>query len=133
MIKLNKEEALRTVIAFLKGHYNRTKSYDTGLIIDSLTHSNASILFNNFMESLDKIHNEFINENKVVNSVPLFTEEEVFEAMIGVLDKYYIKTNSDDIGVLLGGLLHAEYGDTADSAFFDDWQDVLNQEKTRQQ
>lgn len=47
--------------------------------------------------------------------------KEAFDLMIIYLDKYYERTNSNDIGGLLGDAMILEDGTTADSAMMDDW------------
>ena len=57
----------------------------------------------------------------------LVTEYEAFEAMIFYLEENYHKTQSDDLGAFLGDLLHHEYGETADDAAWEKWQECLQQ------
>ena len=51
---------------------------------------------------------------------------QAFNAMTLYLDKYYILTNSDDIGSLLGGFQLFEEGGTWDPAAWHDWIDSIN-------
>ena len=46
---------------------------------------------------------------------------EAFEAMSCFLEKYYERTSSDDIGLLLGEMQILKDGKTADPALWSDW------------
>lgn len=54
------------------------------------------------------------------------TNETAYKAMIRFLEKYYERTNSDDIGSLLGDLQLLSDGSTADPAAWNDWIDSIN-------
>ena len=60
------------------------------------------------------------------------TETEAFEAMVLFLEGFYERTQSDDVGALLGQMIILEDGTTADPAAWDDWMRsvhrVLNKE-----
>ena len=49
------------------------------------------------------------------------TSEQAYLSMYFFLEEYFQRTNSDDIGGLLGGLSILEDGGPADSAVTDDW------------
>lgn len=49
------------------------------------------------------------------------TIEEAYKSMINFLEKYYQRTNSDDIGGLLGDIMLIDEGRTADPASWHDW------------
>jgi len=127
---LTEPEALKVTILFLQQYYERTKPDDAGIIAKDLLIAQSKRIYNeNFClwnKCLKKVHTklEFNNKSKLN-----FTEEEVFEAMILFLEKYYEKTNSDDIGGLLSDLLHIDYGATADPAAWYDWQECLEKVK----
>ena len=54
------------------------------------------------------------------------TTIEAYKAMIKFMEKYYERTNSDDIGSLLGDLQLLSDGSTADEAAWTDWLDSVN-------
>ena len=54
------------------------------------------------------------------------TNEVAYKAMIKFLEKYYERTNSDDIGSLLGDLQLLSDGSTSDPAAWNDWIDAIN-------
>lgn len=54
------------------------------------------------------------------------THLQAFNTMTLYLDKYYIMTNSDDIGSLLGGFQLFEEGGTWDPAAWHDWIGSVN-------
>lgn len=54
---------------------------------------------------------------------------EGFEAMVKFLENYYELTNSDDVGVLLGGMLLQEDGSTMDPAAWSDWLECIRKVK----
>lgn len=49
------------------------------------------------------------------------TTQQAFEAMVLFLEGFYERTQSDDVGGLLGDLILLEDGETADPAAWDDW------------
>ncbi|WP_017211372.1 hypothetical protein [Clostridium beijerinckii] len=49
------------------------------------------------------------------------TIEEAYKSMVNFLEKYYQRTNSDDIGGLLGDIMLIDEGRTADPASWHDW------------
>ncbi len=49
------------------------------------------------------------------------TVKQAFQAMVLFLEGFYERTQSDDVGALLGDLLILEDGSTADPAAWDDW------------
>jgi len=123
---LTKQEALKATILFLEQYYERTKPDETGAIAKNLVAAQNEKKYNkNFYlwdECLKSVHKKLgFNDKSTVN----FTEEEVFEAMILFLEKYYEETNSGDIGGLLSDLLHGDYGSTSDPAAWYDWQECL--------
>ena len=63
---------------------------------------------------------------------PLLTKRQAFDAMFCFLDGFFSRTNSDDVGALLGDLLYDfvnEAGDpeTHDPAAWDDWLKCVNE------
>jgi hypothetical protein len=119
---LNEQEALSVVIFYLQDYYSRTKPDDTGIIIKGLQNNTLDQYGNNYIfDEWKKCLRSKIKEN----DQQYFTEADVFEAMFLLLDYYYKKTKSDDIGGLLSDLLHIDYGATADPAAWSDWQRCL--------
>ncbi|MBI6871799.1 hypothetical protein [Clostridium aciditolerans] len=55
--------------------------------------------------------------------------EEAYKAMVSFLEKYYERTNSDEIGGLLSDMILIEQQSTADPAIWHDWLDCINQIK----
>ena len=55
------------------------------------------------------------------------TEIQAFKAMIIFLDDYYDRTQSDEIGAILGGLQIVGDGMPADPAAWDDWLKCVRQ------
>ncbi len=49
------------------------------------------------------------------------TRKQAFEAMMLFLEEFYNRTQSDDVGGLLGDLILLEDGSTADPAAWYDW------------
>jgi hypothetical protein len=49
------------------------------------------------------------------------TKEQAFKAMVIFLEGFYERTQSDDVGGLLGDMILRENGTTADSAAWEDW------------
>lgn len=49
------------------------------------------------------------------------TRKQAFEAMVIFLEEFYNRTQSDDVGALLGQLILLEDGSTADPAAWYDW------------
>ena len=49
------------------------------------------------------------------------TTKQAFEAMVLFLEEFYNRTQSDDVGGLLGDLILLEDGSTADPAAWYDW------------
>jgi hypothetical protein len=49
------------------------------------------------------------------------TIQQGYRAMIDFLENYYDRTQSDDVGGLLGDLMLLEDGTSADSAAWEDW------------
>nr|WP_241394789.1 hypothetical protein [Clostridium beijerinckii] len=50
--------------------------------------------------------------------------------MVNFLEKYYQRTNSDDIGGLLGDIMLIDEGITADPASWDDWLESVERIKS---
>jgi len=53
--------------------------------------------------------------------VEKLTGKQAFQAMVLFLEGFYERTESDDIGALLGDLQILEDGNTADPAAWEDW------------
>jgi hypothetical protein len=53
------------------------------------------------------------------------TNEQAFRAMVIFLEAFYARTNSDDVGGLLGDLMRRTDGKTADPAAWTDWTDWM--------
>ena len=60
------------------------------------------------------------------------TVEEAYRSMVVFLEMHYARTNSDDIGSLLGDLILLEDGSTADPAMWKDWLDSIQLVKVNQ-
>lgn len=58
------------------------------------------------------------------------TTQQAYAAMLAFLEDYYERTNSDDIGALLGDLQMDENNVPFDPAVVNDWQIAIN--KVRQ-
>ena len=120
---LNNTEVRDVIILFLKHHHELTKPDDTGYLVNSLFRQKTGkiaidddlTIWNDMQRSLQLV--------KKTND--LLTEEEAFEVMINFLEKYFMRTNSDDIRSVLGDLLHDTYGVTSDPGAWYDWQDCL--------
>ena len=128
---LTEQEALKATILFLQQYYEQTKPDDTGIIAKDLLDAQNNKVYNKtfdeWRECLKKTKAKLVESNKKL--LKNFTEEEVFEAMFLFLSQYYEKTNSGDIGSLLGDLLHGDYGSTSDPAAWYDWQECLQKVK----
>ena len=131
MLKLTREEALKAMVFFLQQYYEDTKSIDTKNIIEYLLKNKDDKILNTALAEwekclkYEKIKSMQFLENSAVN----FTEENAFEAMVKFLEEYYEATDSDDIGSLLGDLLHGDYGSTSDPAAWYIWQKCLQKVK----
>ena len=53
------------------------------------------------------------------------TERQAFEAMKEFLEQYYKRTNSDDVGSLLGDMCFLDDNNTADPAVWKEWLDCI--------
>jgi hypothetical protein len=132
MILLNESEALQVVISFLRQHYEKTKPDDSGILANELNEikigtNKYTIIQKDWIESLKQIQR---SSSHTQDSMTL-TEEMAFEAMYLFLEKYYARTKSDDIGLLLSTLLHGPYGATADPAAWQIWQECLGKVKNQ--
>ena len=58
------------------------------------------------------------------------TIEEAYKSMVNFLEKYYQRTNSDDIGGLLGDIMIMDEGITADPASWHDWLESVERIKS---
>ncbi|NRT79461.1 hypothetical protein [Clostridium beijerinckii] len=58
------------------------------------------------------------------------TIQEAYKSMVNFLEKYYQRTNSDDIGGLLGDIMLIDEGITADPASWDDWLESVERIKS---
>jgi hypothetical protein len=56
-------------------------------------------------------------------------QHEAYLAMLSFLEGIYARTQSDEIGVLLGGLLLMTDGLPADRAYWDEWQRAVQKAK----
>ena len=54
------------------------------------------------------------------------TLNEAYDIMVNYLEKYYNRTQSDDIGSLLSGLQLLSDNESADPAALQDWHDSVN-------
>jgi hypothetical protein len=53
------------------------------------------------------------------------TEKQAYAAMFHFLEQLYKRTQSDELGGLLGGMSMLEDGSPADPAIFTDWQEAV--------
>jgi hypothetical protein len=53
--------------------------------------------------------------------VETLTKEQAFKAMAIFLERFYERTQSDDVGGLLGDMMLRKNGTTADPAAWEDW------------
>ena len=60
------------------------------------------------------------------------TETEAFEAMVLFLQGFYERTQSDDVGGLLGDMVLLEDGTTADPAAWDNWMKSVHKVLTKE-
>lgn len=58
------------------------------------------------------------------------TIEESYKSMVNFLEKYYQRTNSDDIGGLLGDIMLIDEGITADPASWNYWLEAVEKIKS---
>ncbi|EHI99783.1 hypothetical protein CDLVIII_3209 [Clostridium sp. DL-VIII] len=58
------------------------------------------------------------------------TIEEAYKSMVNFLEKYYQRTNSVDIGGLLGDIMLIGEGITADTASWHDWLESVERIKS---
>jgi len=129
MLSLDKEKAKKAIICFLQLYYSQTKSKDAKLIIEELRCDQPkSRVWQDWQSTLEK---NLANDHN--NVKPLFLESTIFEEMINFLEKFFRRTQSDDIRALLSDLLHAEYGETADPAAWYEWQECLQKVKNNKQ
>jgi uncharacterized protein (DUF2225 family) len=137
MIILTKQEALSAIILFIKMYYDETHSRDAKNILNELqniqnvTRENAAINLDHYLDNARKIILKQVQRNQVDSALGLVSEQEAFEAMILVLEEYYYKTDSDDLGSFLGDLLHGMYGSTSDPAAWEKWQECLKKIKNK--
>lgn len=59
------------------------------------------------------------------------TMRDAYAAMFVFLEELYRRTESDDLGALLGGMSLLEDGETADPACWADWQAAVRKAKTQ--
>jgi hypothetical protein len=57
------------------------------------------------------------------------SQHQAYLAMLSFLEEIYLRTQSDEIGLLLGGLLLASDGRPTDSAHWDEWQSAVRKAK----
>ena len=55
------------------------------------------------------------------NKEKTLTLDDAYDAMVDYLEKYYEKTKSDDIGLLVGDMMLFDDGISTDPAALDDW------------
>jgi hypothetical protein len=127
LINLNKKEALAAVVSYLQTYNSRTKPDETETLIKALSVPNLNKSAN--MIAIQKDWEDILYQLHKKNMDGIYTEKEIFDAMITLLEKYYERTNSDDIGGLLSDLGYIDYGATADPAAWYDWQDSLTKVK----
>jgi hypothetical protein len=60
----------------------------------------------------------------------ILTSLQAFKVMTNFLDDYYLKTLSDDVAVLWGGIQFCNDGGTMDPSFLEDWEEVLASQKS---
>ena len=58
------------------------------------------------------------------------TIEEAYKSMVNFLEKYYWRTNTDDIGGLLGDIILMDEGITADPASWHVWLESVERIKS---
>lgn len=58
------------------------------------------------------------------------TIEEAYKSMVNFLEKYYKRTNSDEIGGLLGDIMLIDERTTADPASWQDWLESVERIKS---
>ena len=122
---LSEQEMVDATIAFLELCYSRTKPNDSGILMNSLIRYNKNMEPINDDKIIWKDWQDTINLFKKNKIGFEFLESEAFEVFEHFLEKYFERTNSDDIGSLLSDLLHRNYGYTADPAAAHDWQRCL--------
>jgi hypothetical protein len=133
MLILTESEALKAIVLFLQQHYEKTKPDDTGFLVMALltpktANRDCISIRDEWLETLKEVRNKSKRSIDTTYACTL-TEEEAFDAMYLFLEKYYARTKSDDIGSLLGDLMHGIYGATADPAAWYIWQECLEKVK----
>lgn len=134
MIFLNLQDSLEIVIMFLSHYCNETKSDNLKLILNTLKKIHNSSKTNIDLINWELYLNQAKNNLQKSKTYPniayknqsiLFTEQEVFDAMILLLEENYKKSQADDIGGCLSDLAYCDYGETADPATAYFWQKFL--------
>ena len=129
MQRLSEQEMLDATIAFLELYYSMTKPDESGILMNSLIRykknmkpiDNDKTIWKDWQDCIEAFSN-----NKIGNE---FLESDAFEIFEDFLEKFFYRTNSDDIGSFLSDIGHIEYGYTADPAAAYDWQDCLDKVK----
>jgi len=131
MIMLTNKESVTLVKLFFQMFYstsNDVLAVMNALPYDGNTNQKKSI---NWGKYLDIAKTNLIKDGKFqpidTKSDKTISEEQVFDAMILLLEDIYKQTNSDDIGAFLSDLLHGDYGSTSDPAAWSDWEKCLQQ------
>lgn len=130
MLLLNVGESLEVVIKFLSLHCSETESDNINLILKNLIkiRDGKQSYLTEWTQYLDRARIINLEKNNQAISRE-FTEQEVFDAMVILLEDNYKKTKSDDLGGCLSELGYVEYGETADSAMAELWQKFLHEAK----
>jgi hypothetical protein len=63
--------------------------------------------------------------------VDTLTKQEAYAAMLAFLEDVFQRTESDDLGALLGGMSLLKDGGTADPAAWADWEAAVRKVKER--
>lgn len=140
MLFLSLQESLKVVIMFLSQYCKETKSENLKLILDTLKKASEGNGQSTYSIDWKGYLNQAKSNMQASNHCPevasknnsiLFTEQEVFNAMVLLLEDSYKKSQSDDIGGCLSDLSYCEYGETADPAMAYFWQQFLTKVKSQ--
>ena len=118
---------------FLSHYCSETESDNIKVILNALEQITGnvqtktdSIDWAKYLEQakINLRHKNYYTRQSRNNSI-LFTEQEVFDAMVLLLEEKYKIAEARDLGGCLSDLAYYEYGETADPAMADFWQKFL--------
>jgi hypothetical protein len=118
---LNLQESIDLVVAFLVHYCNETKSENLRTVVSALQKVQGNIKQNihllDWETYLIRARNDLNPKQNIFKGIAkLFSEQEVYDAMLLLLEERYKKYHEDDIGGCLSDLAYCDYGETADPA-----------------